>query len=497
MHYLNSYLRSKLDLTHIGLHRGEKESGYFCTPVLSKVIGWAGVDGIHFCTTKGFDEMIFAISPMNAPGEYVQPVARNFEDFLRLILACHDTAAIEQCWFMDREVFENFISDNPPTKEMQACLDAIQKKYGLTPMEDPFAYIHDIQRNFDYSELSFPLKYYEIVPEESTEPQAPEWKTTWNGDFFDTDPNAVGAEPVKIGANFQWAGIDWFVPEAYPFEQGLILFLLGKVNPAQVPLHEYEDFISPESREKLMAENPLNLHTRPEASVNGLQLRPARSVGITWMPQEGCDLESKWVLEHYELDLESAWQINRIKFFWPACGRMEISEMSLTMRQNPVSVSGTHFKTPREGESVQLFHPQTGKEYTLFVDELNQEIADYRNLHDQQIEYPPCYTQMVYRIQPDMDRNQFRVVDCAGSDQPRYKKDVKQSEGTFAVSVGIIGGADGPTTIILGHSDHPAGKPHVANSSLHFEPAEEIEWRIVFMEKPNEDITVSLIPPQK
>ena len=56
MNYLNSYLRSKLDLSHIGFIRREKESNYFCTPVLSKVIGWAGVDGIHFCITKGFNQ---------------------------------------------------------------------------------------------------------------------------------------------------------------------------------------------------------------------------------------------------------------------------------------------------------------------------------------------------------------------------------------------------------------------------------------------------------
>ena len=492
MNYLNSYLRSKLDLSDIGFARGEKESGYFCTPVLSKVIGWAGVDGIHFCTSKGFGDMIFAISPANCPGEYVHPVAKNFEDFLRLILACHDTAAIEQCWFMDREVFEDFIANNPPTEEMQTCLDAIRKKYGLAPMEDPFAYIRDIQKGFDYSQLTFPPEYYELI-EEPSEPQAPEWKTTWDGDFFDTDPDNVGAEPLAIGVNFQWAGIDWYVPDVYHFEQGVILFLLGKVDPDKVPLHEYEGFISSEAHERMMAENPLNLHTRPEVTVNGLQLRPAGCMGITWMPQEGWNMESKWVLEHYELDLESAWQINRIKYFWPACGRMDINEMSLTMIQTPVSVSGTHFKTPLEGESVILSHPQTGKEYTLFVDELNQQIADYRNLNDQQMEYPPCYTQMIYRIQPDMDRNQFRVVDCTSSDQPRYREGEKQPVNTFAVSVGIIGGADGPTTIVLGQSSNPDGKRHVANSSLHFEPVGQIEWRIVFQEKPNEDMTVSLI----
>ena len=81
MNYLNSYLRSKLDLSQLGFIQGEKESGCFCTPVLSKVIGWAGVDGIHFCVNKNFGEIVFAVSPANLPDEYVHPVARNFEDF--------------------------------------------------------------------------------------------------------------------------------------------------------------------------------------------------------------------------------------------------------------------------------------------------------------------------------------------------------------------------------------------------------------------------------
>ena len=262
MNVLNSYLRSKLDLSHIGFQRGEKESGYFCTPVLSKVIGWAGVDGIHFCTTKGFEEMIFAVSPANCPGEYVHPVTRNFEDFLRLLLACNDTAAIEQCWFMDREVFEDFVACNSPTEEGKKCLDAIQKKYKLTPMEDPFGYIHELQDGFDYDSLQFPPEYYELV-DVHPEPQAPAWKVTWDGDFFDADPESIGAEPVAVNAHFQWAGLDWFVPEVYPFEQGVILYLLGKADPDQIPVYHYEDYISPEANERMMAANPLNLNVRP------------------------------------------------------------------------------------------------------------------------------------------------------------------------------------------------------------------------------------------
>ena len=272
----------------------------------------------------------------------------------------------------------------------------------------------------------------------------------------------------------------------------MIVYLLGKVDPARVPQYDYEDLDSPEGYERLMAENPLNLQVWPEMTVNGLALRPGGSTGTSWMPLEDCNLEGKWVLQHYELDLDSAWQINRIKFFWPECGRMEMNEMSLTMIQNSVSMSGTHFITPLEGERVILKHPQTGKEFTLWVDALKQETADFSGFHDQEMEYPACYTQMTFHIDPDMTRNQFRIVDCAQSDQPRHRTPPVGAAMISAVSIGIIGGADGPIAISIGQPIRPEVHRHTANSSLHFKPVEEIEWRIVFQEKPNEDMTISL-----
>lgn len=492
MNYLNSYLRSKLDLSHIGFQRGEKWSNYFCTPVLSKVIGWAGVDGIHFCTTKGFDEIIFAVSPENLPGNYVHPVARNFEDFLRLLLACYDTAAIEQCWFMDREVFESFLEANQPDTEAQKCLSEIRKKYKLTPMEDPFAYMHKLQDEFDYDSLRFPQEYYEIV-DETPERPAPEWKVTWDGDFFDTDPDSVGAEPIAVDTWFRWAGIDWYVPEVYSFDKGIVMHLLGKVDPDFVLQDEFEGFISPEVHERMMAENPLNLQARHEVSINEIAMRPAGSMGITWMPRNDWNLERKWFLEHYGLDLDSAWQIHKIKCFWPACGKMDIQKMSLTMKQHPVSVSGTHFKTPDAGNCEILTHPQTDKEYILHIDEIKQETADFSRMQDQTMEFPTCYTQMTFRIEPDMTRNQFRIMDCSQSDQPRRRDNGECNDGSHAVSFGIIAGVSGPVLRQSNQTTSSEVGTHMAMSSLYFEPAKKIEWRIVFQEIPNEDLTVSLI----
>ena len=61
-----------------------------------------------------------------------------------------------------------------------------------------------------------------------------------------------------------------------------------------------------------------------------------------------------------------------------------------------------------------------------------------------------------------------------------------------AASIGIIGGADGPTAVIFGASSQ--GKLCTACSALHFEPVQhDIEWRITFHEKRFADFTCTLL----
>lgn len=62
--------------------------------------------------------------------------------------------------------------------------------------------------------------------------------------------------------------------------------------------------------------------------------------------------------------------------------------------------------------------------------------------------------------------------------------------GIFAV--GVIG-ASGSVTFVTRLKEDPSAMLHAAASALHFEPADRIEWRIVFHEKPNADLTVSLL----
>ena len=95
------YTRLPIRFSELGLERGSQKSSYFCTPKSARVIGWAGVDGIHFCFVPKYGDMVFAVNPM-AAGEHVQAVSRSFEDFLRLVLACGGSAAIEQARYWTR-----------------------------------------------------------------------------------------------------------------------------------------------------------------------------------------------------------------------------------------------------------------------------------------------------------------------------------------------------------------------------------------------------------
>ena len=95
-------LQTDIDLSSLGVERRTDNEPYFCTPKGASVFGWTGVDGIHFCFVRGFGGMVFAVSPANTFPNYVHPLAKNFADFLRLLLACGDVAALEQAWMWDK-----------------------------------------------------------------------------------------------------------------------------------------------------------------------------------------------------------------------------------------------------------------------------------------------------------------------------------------------------------------------------------------------------------
>ena len=164
----------KLNIRHaaIGLEQSDTDVTYYCTPKDAKIIGWAGVDGIHYCTIPEFGEMIFAVSPMNF-GDCVHPVARNFEELLRLLLNCASMDALEQLYAWEEEQYRAFLIDCPATPEQQAVLDAIKKEFALEPMEDVFSYVKGLQADFDLSLIPYTEDYYDEDMNPAASPAEP------------------------------------------------------------------------------------------------------------------------------------------------------------------------------------------------------------------------------------------------------------------------------------------------------------------------------------
>lgn len=90
--------------------------------------------GIHYCTIKALGETVFAVEPMGDAGRHAFPVAENFEDFLRLLMACGHEAYIEQAHAWSREQYDEFAKENSITPKANEQILYLQKEYGLAPI---------------------------------------------------------------------------------------------------------------------------------------------------------------------------------------------------------------------------------------------------------------------------------------------------------------------------------------------------------------------------
>jgi len=495
-----------IDLGAVGLEQSDTHVTYFCTPKDAGIIGWAGVDGIHYCTIPEFGEMLFAISPMNFGG-YVHPIARNLEDLLRMLLFCGDMAALEQCYAWDEEQFKAFLIDCPATKKQQAVLDAIRDRLCLEPMEDTFAYVKALQAEFDLSKIPYTEEYYDPDMNAAAPIMPVEWKVTYDGGLWGSQGHA--GEEIPVNKEFEWDGQRWIIPAIYSCGKGLVMDICMEAEPNGIRafiekwdlLREDELRYSNEEIRRMEQENPLNVDFRPHVILNGKPLRNEHGSGSVWMPAsclaEGVQSErdSLRVLEHYGLDTSKGWMIRRCSFAWATAKKPTIKSLTLTLVRELTDIPGIRFAAPPVGESISFIHPVTGTEHTLTVHEYEQNELNTRHFSNTGMEYPTHHHAMSYSLSPDLPNRSIMLRDTAEGDSPRIRKpDPNEFEATSfapAASIGIIGGADGPTAIIV--ANRPQPKLHAACTSLHFEPVDEVEWQITFREKMTEDITIDVI----
>ena len=170
------YKNLKIDGSWIGLEAGA-QTPYFCTPIGAEIIGWD--NGIHYCFIKGFGDMVFCVNPEPCCDYNVYPIARNFCDFLGLILATGNTNILQQIIWWDKKRFENFVNSPEEQEwrvrpEVEGALSTIRKGIDITPIDTPFEYVKDLQSNFPYEQIPFTNEYYDTLGIERPDGTEPE-----------------------------------------------------------------------------------------------------------------------------------------------------------------------------------------------------------------------------------------------------------------------------------------------------------------------------------
>ena len=170
------YKNLKIDGSWIGLEAGA-QTPYFCTPIGAEIIGWN--NGIHYCFIKGFGDMVFCVNPETCCDYNVYPIARNFCDFLGLILATGNTNILQQIIWWDKKRFEDFVNSTEEQEyrvrpEVQGVLSTIRKGIDITPIDTPFEYVKDLQSNFPYEQIPFTNEYYDTLGIERPDGTEPE-----------------------------------------------------------------------------------------------------------------------------------------------------------------------------------------------------------------------------------------------------------------------------------------------------------------------------------
>ncbi len=108
------------------------------------------------------------MNPETCCDYYVYPLAKNFTDFLRLLISLKTTNAIQQVVRMDKEAFENFMNDPDEVRytssePVQSILQNISSNLEIEPIENPFDYIKKLQKDFPYKKIKFTDGFYNVT----------------------------------------------------------------------------------------------------------------------------------------------------------------------------------------------------------------------------------------------------------------------------------------------------------------------------------------------
>lgn len=302
-------------------------------------------------------------------------------------------------------------------------------------------------------------------------PHSTQWAVYFYGTTAHHPSRSRPGDAIPIRRSFSWGEDTWHVPAIYPCTAGLVMDLCTEVDPERMYsfiqkwdlLNEDKHTYTLEEQDQIQSEHPLSHNFSAALTLNGRPLTHKSSSGFGWIPGLEAPDSTKQFLDHYQLNPERAWSFHRLRFLWATKRRPAIRTLSLTLSQAPVAIPVGRFASTAPGQNTKFRHPVTGKTHTLTVVDWKPQTLDLREA----AQNSPNHCLVIgYTLTPPLAKEAFSLRDCAPDD------------------------ADGPTCAIF---TVPKGGIRAACSSLHFQPVEQVEWRMLVHEKTREDMIVTLL----
>lgn len=345
------------------------------------------------------------------------------------------------------------------------------------------------------------------------------WKVLFDTNFWGSADEKVQAYEVgdeiayplctaehPVNQTVLWCGETWKILSCYTCQKGMVIDYCRQIDPKEMAAFVkkfkaagLEENFDEELFEKLQLENPAELHVNAEVFRGAVQLKSQGSSSIIYYPRSidgveeaGNDPIALKCMEHYGLDVNNVFSINRAHYFWDEGHEEDLSGLSVTFQEQEITVPGEHFTLTGKKQDIPLTHSVSGEQLTLHIESIEaQEISaeHFAQLDgDAKMHYPTHMEVISYYMEPELPRSSFYLKACVNGDSPVRK----ETNDKAASHVSIIGGASGPTSVfVMGNNKSELHLQSVC-SPLFFAPTLVREWRICYRIKRRDDLTVDL-----
>lgn len=161
------------ELNHLGIVKYNNDNRYFCTPQEANIFAGLGVNGIHSCIIprsccENIEQSpVYVISPM-MPDHYVELVASSLQDFIDILVACKDAAALEYISYSGEEAFNTLLFEidrclvespdyNEKVKETTKKLQSI---FGVRAIDNIYQHVQTTRSNLDnHAPFTYPKEH--------------------------------------------------------------------------------------------------------------------------------------------------------------------------------------------------------------------------------------------------------------------------------------------------------------------------------------------------